>query len=310
MGYQKFASPREEALEIAFETRKGILLGKLNASSTLRACLVIANSLGKTEAREWIESELSGYVGTLERIPLYRRVNGSKYDRLSTFLGFDEVVVRPSVHHLNAYLQQKQDYRVLLDEKTEEEAVVFTSQISSLLDAVIDRCLSFLNEVISELQYGGIVEYLMEEIRKNTDEKLAKLDVRLTDEAQSLFANLTSRNPADWNKVGHSCRKILSLIADKVFPPRDEPYTMKDNRTLKVGEPEFVNRICAFLDQTVVGNERKFLMAEIKYLESYLRQVLEYDQMGEHKPSIEKFHADMMAIHTYLISGEILKHSS
>jgi hypothetical protein len=187
---------------------------------------------------------------------------------------------------------------------------VFTSQISSLLDAVIDRCLSFLNEVISELQYGGIVEYLMEEIRKNTDEKLAKLDVRLTDEAQSLFANLTSRNPADWNKVGHSCRKILSLIADKVFPPRDEPYTMKDNRTLKVGEPEFVNRICAFLDQTVVGNERKFLMAEIKYLESYLRQVLEYDQMGEHKPSIEKFHADMMAIHTYLISGEILKHSS
>jgi hypothetical protein len=48
-------------------------------------------------------------------------------------------------------------------------------------------------------------------------------------------------------------------------------------------------------------------MAEIAYLESYLRQVVEYDQMGEHKPSIEKFHANMMAIHTYLVTSEIMK---
>jgi len=160
------------------------------------------------------------------------------------------------------------------------------------------------------LQYGGIVEYLMEEIRKNTDEKLAKLDKKLIDEAQSLFVNLTSTNTADWNKVGHSCRKILSLIANKVFPPRDDPYKMKDNRSLEVGESQFVNRICAFLDQKIEGGERKFLMAEMEYLESYLRRVLEYDQMGEHKPSIEKFHANMMAIHTYLIASEILKHFS
>ena len=167
-----------------------------------------------------------------------------------------------------------------------------------------------MNDVISELQYGGIVEYLMEEIRKNTDEQLAQLDRKLTDETQSLYVNLTSTNPADWNKVGHSCRKILKLLADKVFPPREEPYQLKDGRTVEVGDPHFINRLCAFFDQKISGGERKFLIAEIAYLESYLRQVVEYDQMGEHKPSIEKFHANMMAIHTYLVTSEILKHVS
>jgi len=309
MASQKFASPREEALEIAYETRKGILQGKLDASSSLRACLVIADNLGKTGAIDWIKSELSGYT-KLEEIPWYRKVTCARLGRHEELIGFHMLVVHQNVHELSAYLKGNEALRVVIDEDTGEMASLDTNQINSLLNTTIDNCLGFLNDIIAELQYGGIVEYLMEEIRKNTDEKLAKLDKKLIDEAQSLFMNLTSTNPADWNKVGHSCRKILSLIADKVFPPRDEPYTMKDNRTLEVGEHQFINRICAFLDQTIRGDEKKFLMAEMKYLESYLRQILDYDQMGEHKPAIEKFHANMMAIHTYLIASEILKHFS
>ena len=83
---------------------------------------------------------------------------------------------------------------------------------------------------------------------------------------------------------------------------------MKDGRKIRVGEPQYINRLCAFLDQKIVGDERKFLISELEYFESYLRQIVDYTQMGEHKPSIEKYHADMMAIHTYLISSEILKH--
>ncbi len=166
----------------------------------------------------------------------------------------------------------------------------------------------FLNDTISELQYGGIVEYLMEEIRKNTDENLATLDKTLSDEAQSLYINLTSTNPADWNKVAHSCRKMLKLLADKVLPPREEHYKMKDGREFEMGDHHFINRLCAFLDQNISGNERKFLLSEIGYLEEYLRGVVDYSQMGEHTPSIEKFHANMIAIHTYLIISEILKH--
>jgi len=304
---RKFSSPREEALEIAYQTRKDILQGKQEASSILRACLVVADNLNKIEMKNWIDSELRGYSAR-EKIPWYRKITSTRLDRFNLFLDFHELNVNHSVHLLSSLIREKNSLRILLDENTKQVAEVSTGKINGLLNAIVDKCLSFLNDIITELQYGGIVEYLMEEIRKNTDEKLAKLDTKLTDETQSLFVNLTSTNPADWNKVGHSCRKILKLLADNVFAPRDEQYKMKDGRTFEVGDPQFINRLCAFFDQKVAGEERKFLCAEIEYLESYLRQVVEYAQMGEHKPSIEKYHADMIAIHTYLIISEILKH--
>jgi len=309
MAQSKFSSPREEALEIALQTRKGILEGKLDAVSVLRACLVIANNLNKPDDEKWLISELSGYTKS-DKIPQYRHVSCLIYDKSGTFGGFRVFKVRHDAHFLSGILQGENPYFNIRMKDTTDVLTLQEPKIRGLLDTITDRCLFFLNDTISELQYGGIVEYLMEEIRKNTDEKLTKLDARLTDETQSLYVNLTSTNPADWNKVGHSCRKILKLLADKVFPSTEEPYQLKDDRMLEVGDPHFINRLCAFLDQKTSGGERKFLIAEIAYLESYLRQVVEYDQMGEHKPSIEKFHADMMAIHTYLVTSEIMKHVS
>ena len=309
MAQKKFSSPREEALDIAIETRKGILGGKRDTASVLRACLVIADNLNKTDDGKWLMSELSGYRER-DEIPWYRNV----YCPIETDLGFRKVGDRQTivfdVHYLSGILQTKEAELAIVIEDSTDHYILQESTIRGLQDKIVDRCLFFLNDTISELQYGGIVEYLMEEIRKNTDEKLAKLDRKLTDETQSLYVNLTSTNPADWNKVAHSCRKILKLLADKVFPPREESYQMKDGRIFEVGDPNFINRLCSFLDQKISGEERKFLMAEIGYLESYLRQVVEYDQMGEHKPSIEKFHANMMAIHTYLVISEIMKHVS
>jgi len=45
------------------------------------------------------------------------------------------------------------------------------------LTTITDKCLLFLSDIIGELQYGGVVENLMEEIRKKTDEKLQQMTV-------------------------------------------------------------------------------------------------------------------------------------
>lgn len=304
MEHRKFSSPREEALEIAYQTRKDILEGKRDAVSVLRACLVIATALNKNDAKKWIMQELSGYFRG-NHIPEYRIVLCQYQKEGVVQKRFTKESVTYEAHVLSDYLKRGETMEIV---ETKKVVLLPPTRIDRILAKMIDACLFFLNDIIAELQYGGTVEYLMEEIRKNTDEKLAKLDRKLADETQSLFLNLTSTNPADWNKVGHSCRKILKLIADNVFPPRDELYRMKDDRTFEVGDPHFINRLCAFLDQKVAGEERKFLIAETQYLESYLHQIVEYAQMGEHKPSIEKYHANMIAIHTYLIASEILKH--
>lgn len=306
MEKRKFSSPREEALEISLIARKKILNNQGDAISILRACLVIATILNKKDKEKWVTKELTGYIDS-DNLPKYR-INRCKYkkDKIyqQKFYNFKNWY---PVHLLLDYIKKNEIIEASFVE-THEIVYVTPSCMTTVLSNIIDTCLMFLNEVINELHYGGIVEYLMEAIRKNTDEKLATLDKKLADETQSLFMNLSSTNPADWNKVGHSCRKMLKILADNVFPPKDEKYKMKDKREIEVGDPNSINRLCAFLDKKLSGGERKFLISEIKYFESYLRQVTDYAQMGEHKPSIEKYHANMLAIHTYLIMSEILKH--
>jgi hypothetical protein len=58
----------------------------------------------------------------------------------------------------------------------------------------------------------------------------------------------------------------------------------------------------------VSADEKKFIGAQMEYLESYLRQVVNYAQIAEHNPSIDKFHANMLAIHTYLVISDIIRH--
>jgi hypothetical protein len=301
------SSPREEALEIAYQTRKNILAGSGDAVSVLRACLVVANDLKKDDDAKWICEELSGYgLDASASIPDYRIVSCRYFWKGTIQNDFYELRVYQAAHILVQHVKRNEEIVVVGED--DRNIHLNVERTENLLARMVDRCLFFLNAVIAELQYGGVVEYLMEEIRRKTDERLATLDSKIADETHSLFLNLTSTNPADWTKVGHSCRKILKLLADKVFPPSDEKYTAKDGRVLEVCDPNFINRLCAFLDRKSNGEERKFLMAEAEYFESYLRQAVTYAQMVEHNPSVEKFHANMLAIHTYLIASEILRH--
>lgn len=266
---------------------------------------MIANILNKDEILEWIERELFGYYNE-DEIPNYRILSCKKKSGGFYAKGFHSLELRKPVSFLLHCLKTNEGVEF---DKDDESYYVTSGLFDTMLSGIIDKCLFFLNEIITELQYGGTVENLMEAIRKNTDEKLAKLDKKIVDEAQSLFLNLTSTNPADWNKVGHSSRKMLKLLADNVFPPQNQLYNMKDKRELEVGDDKFINRLCAFLDQKISGSERKLIIAEVKYFESYLHQVTKYAQRGEHKPSIEKYQADMLAIHTYLIISEILRYN-
>ncbi|MFB3889973.1 MAG: hypothetical protein ACE14S_10815 [Candidatus Bathyarchaeia archaeon] len=311
MSVGKFSSsPREEALEIALQTRRDVLSKEPDPAIILRACLVIAHDLGKKTVIDWINKELSGYA--IEEVPDYRVQSCPVFDGFvnNDLLYFRDYKINFPVHYLTSHSKRNQPLKIDWNEEGEEHCVliVSTEKMDSILAVIVDRCCQFLNETISELQFGGIVEYLMEEIRKKTDEKLATVDARIADETQSLYLNLTSTNPADWSKVGHSSRKILKLLADYVFPSSNEKYVAKDKKEYIVTDPCFVNRLNAFLDKVAAAEEKNFVETQLDYFDSYLRQVVNYAQMAEHNPSIDRFHANMLAIHLYLVCSEILKY--
>jgi hypothetical protein len=303
-----FESPREEALEIARQARRDILAGNDDTVKILRACLVIANSLGKKDTTAWLNLELSGKF-TKSNLPLYRQLNCEVTGFNDVHQSFQDYNVLFNIHQLRYFLDVKQEMRIKIDENDNDITLhLRPNHMKLVLSGIVDRCFTFLNEIISELQYGGAVEYLMEEIRRTTDNKLTNFSSKITEETQSLYLNLTSTNPADWSKVGHSCRKIFKLLSDDVYPPSDEKFTAGNGRILNLSDTCFVNRLIAFMETNSSTDEKKFLTAEIEYLESYLRQVVDYAQMVEHNPSIDKYHANLLAIHTYLVISEILRH--
>lgn len=303
MGFKNFTSPREEALEIAYNARKDLLNDTKDVVSLLRSCLAVATNLNRSEDEKWIKSELSGYES--KKVPSYRIIH-CYYDKNNVKQkkpkDFD---IDPPIQVLLTQINNKETLRFIIDD--EITALVDSLRLEVIVSKIKDVCLFYLNDVIKELQYGGIVEYLMEEIRNEVDEKLAKLDDNIAKEASSLYLNLSSTNPADWPKVAHSCRRMLMFVADKVFPASNDDHTLKDGTVLKIGEPHIINRLCAFVDQELNGDRRKFLMADIKYFENYLRKIVEFTNMGEHNKTLEKFDANMIAIHNYLIISDILK---
>jgi len=302
---KKFLSLREEALDIAIQAQRSILQGENDAVTALRSCLVISKSLSKKKSEQWILKEMRGYYSG-DEIPNYRHVKCCPYDQYGRSLNeLEQVAITTPIHFLVSCAKSKPGY-MDYNGKT-KTYLVQHSNLEEVLSAVTDACLIFLSDIISELEYGGIVEYLMEEIRKKTDEKLLQLDSKLNDEAKSLVENLTSTNPADWNKVGLSSRKMLTLLADKVFSAQDKKYTLKNGNLLEVHSQNFVNRLIAFIDQKVSGEEEKLVVSQIKYTESYLQQITKLAQTAVHG-SIEKYHANMLTIHTYLIISEILRH--
>lgn len=292
-------------MEIAYNTRASILNGKKDTVSILRACLAIANNLDKRQHREWILSELQGYGGK-SQVPNYRKLRCRYSDRYGYTDPdeFHDIELRTDVHTIDSFFRKGQILSVKHNSETWDTIEPF--RLERILSNVVDRCLFFLNDAIKELQYGGIVQNLIEEIRNDVDEKLSKLNENIRNEIDSIHINLSSNNPTDWTKVAHSCRGILKFMADIVFSSKEESYEMKNGRKLEIKDSNFINRLCAFVDSKMGGNERKLLIAEMEYLESYLRQVVGITQMGEHAKSISKFTASMIATHTYLITNEIL----
>lgn len=303
MELRKFSSPREEALEIACTARKNLLDDTKDVVSLLRSCLVVATNLDRSEDEEWIKAELSGYKHT--NVPNYRKMScyceKNRVEQAKT----ENFGIYAPIQALVTQINRNETLRLIMNETT--VALVEPLRLELIISNIEDKCLFYLNDVIRELQYGGIVEYLMEEIRNNVDEKLAKLDEDIAKEVSSLYTNLSSTNPADWPKVAHSCRRILQFVADKVFPSSNGEYTMKDGTILKIGKPHVINRLCAFVDQKLSGDQRRFLIAQTKYLDDYLHNAIEFTQMGEHSKTLEKFDANMMAIHTYIIISGIIK---
>ena len=250
----QFKTPIEDALSLAYETRDKIINEKYSIVGILLSCSIIASNTQKNEDTKWIICELDGYKNK-ETLPDYRliTIKASKFElipknpkKLCVLNSVEEILKRTRIMGIETICIASEEYEV------------DTSEYENIIKKITRRCFNFLNETIKELQYGGIIEYLMEDLRRETDKKLLQLDDRIAQEAESLRINLRSRNPTDWNKVGHSCRNILVLVANKLCPAKNEVENKTKNKH-PLTEANYLNRLMAYLDEKLNSQNNKAL---------------------------------------------------
>ena len=285
-----FENPQEEALEIALETRRKLLSGVEDIIQILRSCLVISENLAKKDDIRWIKSEITGIF---DEIPEYRIIDCPELDKNS----LKKCKIPFEIKLIYRFATENKNFTYNL-----ENVTVRAIDGWRIIDGATNKCLFFLNSCISELQYGGYVQSFFDKIRQEVDIKLKEVNPEIINEIKSLYVNLKSNNPSDYSKVSLSCRKILKLVADKVFPPQEQKYRTKDGREWEVKDGNFRNRLMCFIDKST---NLRITKSECEMIEKYFMDVIEDAQGGVHK-NLSIHEASMIAIHTYLILSEVL----
>lgn len=303
METNNFKSQREHALKLAIDTMNRLVSSDCKASVTLRGCFAIASLIGDYKNKEWINKELSGYNKEDKEIPYQRKFIGPYKNKFGHFSNDREgfTVIDP-VHKIEHTLECKKVLKVI-DTDFNKVHELEQEWCYNLLSSVKDRCLKFLIDTITQIQYSGTVNSLIENIQKEVDTKITKINPEINSEIQSISNNVHSEDPVELSKAAHSCRRILKLLADEVLPAQDEPYLDNEGNSHELKDNNYMNRLLTFIDK---NQSDKLIKSEIKYLASYFDNLIELAGKGEHS-KISKFETEQTAIHTYLIISEVLR---
>ena len=290
----EFKSPREHALHLAIETMDHMLVGNFKTSTILRGCLAVASLTGDIENRYWINKELGGYKENADEIPKHRKFKSKAKTNIR---------VTDSIHRIEYVIDSKKPLE-FFENNFDARYELPVDWCYDIYSKVQDKCLNFLLDKITQLSYGGLINSLIENIRKEVEIKFKEeFDETINNELQSIYNNLNGQSSTEWSNAAHSCRRVLKLLADKVYPAREEQYKDKKGKLRDIKEDDYINRLLSFIEQ---NKKEVVIISEVGVLASYLDAIIELAGKGEHA-KISRYEAEQIAVHTYLIMSEVIK---
>lgn len=132
--------------------------------------------------------------------------------------------------------------------------------------------------------------------------RAASWDSRLV---EALHAALTSFESADSiERLAHtcvSCRRLLVRLADNVFPPRDELFHGR-----KVGPAEYRNRLWAFIEERLGGEERARVVLELDDVGKRIDRLDGLANKGIHSSELDRGNVQRFLVGFLILLYDIL----
>lgn len=184
--------------------------------------------------------------------------------------------------------ETKTELELLVQEKAKVALKGWVKNEKAYAGNLLSPSLKFFNSLC--LAYDAIIQ-----------SKAPKLKERF----EAVYESMESDKPSHWANAVHECRKILSDLADAVYPAQTTPQ-VRDGKEIQVGKDQFVNRIACYVESKSDSKSyERVVTTQLSDFGEKLGALAKTTQKGSHS-AITKEHAVFYIGEIYLLVGGVL----
>lgn len=178
--------------------------------------------------------------------------------------------------------------------------------VTSILARIRNDTYKYLMRCETSLRLSLNGERIFDRHRETVERRLRKVAPEVLDMLNSAIRRASiDDDPESRVHALTTCRRVLTAVADIVYPASDEPYIDGKGKSRNVGGNQYRNRLVAAVEIAGSTTQHQALAAGIDEFANRLERLDELTQKGVHaKPTVED--VDFGVIHTYMIAGEVL----
>ncbi len=324
-------SPLDEAVVLSATILNDMEVGNKTNHQILLKCRRLARLVDDTQWQEWLDLELHGY----NPVP-----SGITFEKARAFYAhfgrqLDAEKLTGLVHPLNTLEQESETLKLELqacsvptsihasDAKTWlpdsasraiNEVLARQINIRSSINArhvVVGRVMSAAHSLTlkwyNELHYSNMAQTIFERRRFEVDRRLKDLCPKALEQFVVAYERLRAATDENWSQALLSCRRILKSFADVVFPAGPKPYLGKDGKSHDVTDDKYINRLRAFITDTVSnGSFGDAMVARLEYIAAPIEAINDQANKGVHA-TISRREADSAVLQTYFLLADLLE---
>lgn len=322
----------EETLQLAEEILRNIELSGIPLRNVVLKCARLARLTNNQKAMDLFHYELAGYPKDENGYVLQEAFNLARYAN-RTFQQKDQT--GKSLEYM--FPQTVAELESAVDAAREQLKVAFDTDVSvsssnpyqhvvAPIGNTIER--AGLRQIITdnskkidqlkvayyryvlgvyyELKFGNISEDIFNKKRGFVDKVLSEKLPEAIKKFVSIYENLRSKNEEDWANAVHSCRRLLSDIADYLYPPSDESIAIGKDKTIKLDAGNYIARLKQYI-KNKTESERfiEIVGSHLDYIGDRVDSIYTASSKGTHA-KVTKEEAERYVIYIYLLLSDIL----
>ncbi|WP_439479699.1 helix-hairpin-helix domain-containing protein [Chryseobacterium aquaticum] len=195
----------------------------------------------------------------------------------------------------------EQRYNDIVKGKRGNDGTYYQSNLSNTLAVVKSIAYKKASFYHKKYAYESLPETNFELLKSKVDDKLLDLEPHLVEQLMLAFKGVSSDNKEEWSQALTSCRRFFEKLADSLYPATD-----KKNNGRSLAQNNYINRIWAFLDESIESDSNKEIAKKhIDYLGSYFQSLYKITNKGVHT-EITRIEALKTVMHLYLVCVDIL----